>query len=360
MEGLVVEPLQQPTPRRGERLLVLSHDRLDLLAGVEDRGQLVRRHAASEGLGEFLFLVLEVGERLVGLAAHVFQGVGQALEVAGADDLILGGVEIGGIEQVAALLGDERPVVVERLREEDGGRPRGGDARRKQMNVGGVDLFEVDGGQPHHLRPGVGDEPEVGRLVGQRLDLGVRDPRRRLEFQAVVGRELAGGGVGVEPFELVGQRLAFADEGLHALGELVAVVVVERVDVVDFGTLNVVGEDERGRAGLADDLAEDDVPGVLLHDEAAQRIARFEMDDIIFPVVAAGGLIGRRRGREKGGGQDGRDEHGGRAAVHGGTAPPETGRFGRATSSPTIPRSAAVARPVRPYGHERRHAGRSP
>ena len=115
--------------------------------------------------------------------------------------MILRGVEIGGIEQVAALLGDEGAVVGERLGQQDGGRLRGGDARRQQVDVGGVDLFEVDGGEADEFRPGVGDEAEVGRLVRQRRNLGVADPRRLFEFQAVVGGEFALGGVGVEALE---------------------------------------------------------------------------------------------------------------------------------------------------------------
>ena len=49
VEGLVVKPLQQPASGPGERLLILCLQRLDLLAGVEDRGHLVGRHAALVG-----------------------------------------------------------------------------------------------------------------------------------------------------------------------------------------------------------------------------------------------------------------------------------------------------------------------
>ena len=96
------------------------------------------------------------------------------------------------------------------------------------------------------------------------------------------------GGVGVEPLELRRQQVALADEGVDALDELFVVLVSEQVDAIDIGALEVVGEDQGRSAGFANNAADVDVAGVLLDDETAHRIARFEMDDIVFPFVLAG------------------------------------------------------------------------
>ena len=79
----------------------------------------------------------------------------------------------------------------------------------------------------------------------------------------------------------------FADQALDALDKLGMVGGVEQIHVIDFRAFNVVGEDESGCAGLADDLANKDVLGVLFNDKAAYHLAGFEMDDIVFPFVAA-------------------------------------------------------------------------
>ena len=62
----------------------------------------------------------------------------------------------------------------------------------------------------------------------------------------------------------------------------------------------------------------------LLDDEAPEVFTRFEVDDIVFPVVVAG----RRRGEEGGGArrERGPEQPCGRAAGCHGTAPPAGGK----------------------------------
>src|SRR5438270_7017978 len=69
----------------------------------------------------------------------------------------------------------------------------------------------------------------------------------------------------------------------------------ELVDVINVRAFEVFSEDESRRAGLTDDLPNENVLGVLFDDKAANRRAGFEMNNVIFPLVAAWGRVGGRR-----------------------------------------------------------------
>jgi len=134
---------------------------------------------------------------------------------------------------------------------------------------------------------------EDGRRVGAEQ---LHDPADR-------GQSVLGDDLDVRPLlaQLSGQRLTFTDEVVDTLDKLVMVGAVEQINVVDVGAFEIGGEDKSRRAGLADDLAKVDVLGVLFDEEAAERFAGFEMDDIVFPLVAAGGRGGGEAQRHEDG-----------------------------------------------------------
>ena len=96
--------------------------------------------------------------------------------------------------------------------------------------------------------PGVGNEAKIARLIQERLGLGVGRPSRWFERELLIRGQLTFDGVGIKPFQLSGQRLAFADQALDALDKLGMVGGVEQIHVIDFRAFNVVGEDKSAGA----------------------------------------------------------------------------------------------------------------
>ena len=131
--------------------------------------------------------------------------------------------------------------------------------------------------------------------IGQRFALGVAAPRRLVELDLVGAGD--SGMSGLEGFQGIYQLAMFFAQRLEALPQHLVVLLRKHLHPFDFLVGEFLAIKNGGPPRLADDAPHPHFAAPALKNQSMVGFAIFQVNNIVFPIVAAEGSVGGVRGR---------------------------------------------------------------